>query len=290
MAIAQVAIGDPVVVHPGVYILHGQVVIDGFVEIHSGARDRPVRDDRAAVGRLRRPDDRARTSASGPAPRSSARCGSAQGAKIGANAVVVDDVPDGGHGGRRAGATRRGCSGPREARIRAMILRRSRGAQGEEPRPRPDSSRRSRSSSATNREEPGPRGGAPHPRLRHEAGAQMVAERPDPASGAEPAFDLLPEGPVCLRSTAEDLTPEIVRAGILRTAACWSGASSPGEEAEHLVDEIDRSIEAREAQGRTGLDERRLLRGVRPRAPLRWSRRPPVGLRAPVSGPPTRRG
>ena len=37
MALAQVSIGDPVVVHPGVYIVHGQVVIDGLVEIHSGA-------------------------------------------------------------------------------------------------------------------------------------------------------------------------------------------------------------------------------------------------------------
>src|SRR5215211_2014402 len=34
MAIGQIAIGDPVVMHPGVYILHGQVVIDGFTEIH----------------------------------------------------------------------------------------------------------------------------------------------------------------------------------------------------------------------------------------------------------------
>ena len=37
MAIAQVSIGDPVVVHPGVYIVHGQVVVDGLVEIHEGA-------------------------------------------------------------------------------------------------------------------------------------------------------------------------------------------------------------------------------------------------------------
>src|SRR5919199_4053144 len=37
VAIAQVSIGDPVIVHPGIYILHGQVVIDGITEIHSGA-------------------------------------------------------------------------------------------------------------------------------------------------------------------------------------------------------------------------------------------------------------
>ena len=33
MAMAQVSIGDPVVVQPGLYLLHGQVVIDGLVEI-----------------------------------------------------------------------------------------------------------------------------------------------------------------------------------------------------------------------------------------------------------------
>jgi serine O-acetyltransferase len=34
---AQVSIGDPVLVHPGVYIAHGQVVADGLIEIHTGA-------------------------------------------------------------------------------------------------------------------------------------------------------------------------------------------------------------------------------------------------------------
>jgi serine O-acetyltransferase len=36
MMVAQVSIGDPVVMQPGVYLAHGQVVIDGFVEIHRG--------------------------------------------------------------------------------------------------------------------------------------------------------------------------------------------------------------------------------------------------------------
>jgi serine O-acetyltransferase len=36
MMLAQVSIGDPVVIQPGVYLAHGQVVIDGFVEIHRG--------------------------------------------------------------------------------------------------------------------------------------------------------------------------------------------------------------------------------------------------------------
>ena len=36
MITGQVVIGDPVVIHPGVFLLHGQVVIDGVVEIHPG--------------------------------------------------------------------------------------------------------------------------------------------------------------------------------------------------------------------------------------------------------------
>ena len=41
MVLAQVSIGDPVLIHPGFYLPHGQVVIDGFVEIHSGVTIRP---------------------------------------------------------------------------------------------------------------------------------------------------------------------------------------------------------------------------------------------------------
>ncbi len=37
MVIAQVSIGDPVVMEAGVYIIHGQFVADGLIEIHSGA-------------------------------------------------------------------------------------------------------------------------------------------------------------------------------------------------------------------------------------------------------------
>jgi serine O-acetyltransferase len=38
---AQLTIGDPVLIHPGVRLAHGQVVIDGFVEIHPGVVLRP---------------------------------------------------------------------------------------------------------------------------------------------------------------------------------------------------------------------------------------------------------
>ena len=36
MVTGQVAIGDPVVVAPGLYLLHGQVVVDGLPEIGPG--------------------------------------------------------------------------------------------------------------------------------------------------------------------------------------------------------------------------------------------------------------
>src|SRR5436305_15214450 len=36
MATAQVSIGDPVVVAPGIYIVHGSVVLDGLVEVEPG--------------------------------------------------------------------------------------------------------------------------------------------------------------------------------------------------------------------------------------------------------------
>ena len=34
---SQVSIGDPVLIHPGIYIVHGQIVIDGLVEVGRGA-------------------------------------------------------------------------------------------------------------------------------------------------------------------------------------------------------------------------------------------------------------
>jgi serine O-acetyltransferase len=94
MAIAQVSIGDPVVVHPGVYILHGQVVIDGPAEIHSGVTIAPW----VTIG-LRAGDFRGATIerdvslGTGAKVIGAVRVGA--GARVGANAVVVDDVPPG---------------------------------------------------------------------------------------------------------------------------------------------------------------------------------------------------
>jgi len=94
MALAQVSIGDPVLIHGGVYILHGQVVIDGIVEIQPGAVIGPF----VTIG-LRAGDVRGATIerdvsiGTGAKVIGPVRIG--QGSRIGANAVVVADVAPG---------------------------------------------------------------------------------------------------------------------------------------------------------------------------------------------------
>jgi serine O-acetyltransferase len=92
MASAQICIGDPVVLEPGVYFPHGQVVIDGItvvggnvavrpwvtIGLKEGSFNGPVIEDYVQIG----------TGAKIVGP---VRIG--QGALIGANAVVLDDVP-----------------------------------------------------------------------------------------------------------------------------------------------------------------------------------------------------
>ncbi len=92
MFTAQVSIGDPVLMHPGVYIAHGQVVADGLVEIHSGVVLFPW----VTLG-LIGPD------VVGPTIRAGAHIGTGakvlgrvqvgENSRVGANAVVLDDVP-----------------------------------------------------------------------------------------------------------------------------------------------------------------------------------------------------
>lgn len=94
MMTAQVCIGDPVVIQPGVYIAHGQVVIDGFVEVDRGAVIFPW----VTIG-LRAGDFQ------GPTIGADVHIGTGAKiigpvtiglrARIGANSVVVDDVADG---------------------------------------------------------------------------------------------------------------------------------------------------------------------------------------------------
>lgn len=94
MITADVSIGDPVLMHPGVYIVHGQVVADGLVEIHSGAVLRPW----ITIGLIG-------GSVAGPTIGPGARIGTGakvlgditvgENANVGANAVVLEDVAPG---------------------------------------------------------------------------------------------------------------------------------------------------------------------------------------------------
>lgn len=94
MITAQVSIGDPVVLHPGIYIVHGQVVIDGIVEIHSGAVIAPWVTIGLRSGNIQGPTIGTGVSiGTGSKTIGPVRIG--DGAIIGANAVVVDDVPAG---------------------------------------------------------------------------------------------------------------------------------------------------------------------------------------------------
>jgi serine O-acetyltransferase len=92
MILAQVSIGDPVVVEAGIYLPHGQVVIDGLVTIGAGTAIRPwvtigLKDGNGqgpTVGRGVRIGTGAKII--GPV-----KIGDR--ASIGANAVVLQDVP-----------------------------------------------------------------------------------------------------------------------------------------------------------------------------------------------------
>ena len=94
MAFAQVSIGDPVLVRPGVYLMHGQVVADGLVEIHEGVTIGPFVTLGLRAGDVRGPTiERDVSIGTGAKVIGPVRIGA--GARIGANAVVLTDVPPG---------------------------------------------------------------------------------------------------------------------------------------------------------------------------------------------------
>jgi serine O-acetyltransferase len=94
MSIAQVVIGNSAVVAPGVHILHGHVVIDGVTRIETGVVIAPFVTIGLRAGNI-----------TGPTVESGVIIGTGAkligpirvgaGARIGANAVVVSDVPPG---------------------------------------------------------------------------------------------------------------------------------------------------------------------------------------------------
>lgn len=94
MMLAQVSIGDPVVVEPGVYIVHGQVVLDGLVEIGLGTVIAPFVTIGLRAGNVQGPTiGRNVNIGTGAKVIGPVRVG--EGATIGAGAIVVEDVPAG---------------------------------------------------------------------------------------------------------------------------------------------------------------------------------------------------
>jgi serine O-acetyltransferase len=94
MSTAQVSIGDPVIVAGGLYLMHGQIVIDGNVEVGPGAVIAPW----VTIG-LRAGDVHGATIGDsvhiGTGAKVVGPVTIGEGAHIGANAVVVDDVAEG---------------------------------------------------------------------------------------------------------------------------------------------------------------------------------------------------
>lgn len=92
MRSAQVSIGPGVLMHPGVYIVHGQIVIDGLVEVGTGTVIAPW----VTIG--------LRGSIEGPVIGNDVNIGTGakvlgtikvgREARIGANAVVTSDIPE----------------------------------------------------------------------------------------------------------------------------------------------------------------------------------------------------
>jgi serine O-acetyltransferase len=111
MAIAQVSIGDATVVAPGMYLLHGQVVVDGFTRIETGAVIGPFVTIGLRAGDIKGPTIESNVSI-GTGAKLIGPIHIGTGATIGANAVVVDDVPP---GATAVGAPARPTNAGREA-------------------------------------------------------------------------------------------------------------------------------------------------------------------------------
>jgi serine O-acetyltransferase len=94
IAIGQVQIGDPVVVAPGLYLLHGQVVIDGLTEIGSDVRIGPFVTIGLRQGSIHGPriGDHVEI---GTGAKVLGEIAVGSGSYIGANAVAIEDVPEG---------------------------------------------------------------------------------------------------------------------------------------------------------------------------------------------------
>ena len=94
MATAQICIGDPVIMQPGIYVAHGQIVVDGIVSIQTGVVIFPWVTVGLRAGNFQGPKI-GRNVHIGTGAKVIGPVTVGAGASIGANAVVVDDIaPD----------------------------------------------------------------------------------------------------------------------------------------------------------------------------------------------------
>lgn len=89
-------------------------------------------------------------------------------------------------------------------------------------------------------------------RLRHLAGIQLLDRAPTDPDFAVPSFDSLPQGSGPPEVGPGDLTPELLRAGILRDGCLLVRGLVDAGEALRLAEDIDRAFEARSALGSGG--------------------------------------
>ena len=267
MAFAQVSIGDPVVVQPG--DLHrprpGRDRRDGRDRLRRD--DRPVGDDRPARRRLPGARRSSATSASGPAPRSSARCGSAR-ARRSAPTRSSSTTS------RRARPSSAFPLGYREPMWRfrrkdggdtATVELPARGGASTGKAPRPSCGRRSTGSTAANREQRDRETERRLLRLRHLAGLRALEEAGGSAEFAAPDAAALPAagGAAGVRARA-DSAPGLLRAGHpARRLRARPRSASTATRRCGFAERIERAFAERERHDAGEPAGRRLLRGVR---------------------------
>ena len=110
-------------------------------------------------------------------------------------------------------------------------------------------------------------------RLRHLAGVRLVDEATGQAEFVSADTDRLPAGDPLPEISASELTPGLIRAGILRDGCLLVRGLVPRERRRGMAQEIDRAFERARAPRRRALVGARLLRGVRApsSATGRWS-------------------